>query len=227
MKCQNCGYNNDEDAVFCVNCGTHLRKRPSGISTSTKMLIVVVIVLVLGLGVVSGMLIMTKQTNSISNAPSNNTSRNFSQSSNSTSQSNSQYKTYSNGIVSFQYPSSWDVLSNNSNSMVLVGLSNNPSFSVYDESKYGYKSLAEYVADSKKERTNAGNIILSEQSTSVDGLPAYEIVYKYENLIQQIVLVEKLPGSTYYALVGVDSQDHFDQSRPIFNQIVNNFQFLA
>lgn len=226
MRCQNCGYNNDEDAEFCVNCGTNLGKR-SGIGTSTKLLIVVVVVLVLGLGVVSGMLLMSNQTQSAANASANGTTNNSGQTSIPTDQSNTQYKTFSNGIVNFQYPFSWDVLPNNANSMVLVGLSGNPSFSVYDESKYGYKSLSDYVSGSKKERTKAGNVILSEQSITVDGLPAYEIVYQYENLIQQMVLVEKSPGSKYYVLVGVDTTGHFDQSRPIFNKIVNNFEFLS
>lgn len=230
MRCPKCGHDNDADAEFCVNCGVNLRRTlsggmctPKGMDTSVKILILVVIVLVLGIGLVSGMLFMQNQANPTTSV--NNTTGDVSQTTTQTDQ-NSQYKTFSNGIVHFQYPSSWDVLPNNANSMVLVGLSNNPSFSVYDESKYGFTSLSESVSSSKRERTKVGNVILSEQSLTVDGLPAYEIVYQYENLIQQIVLVEKSPGSKYYSLVGVDSLDHFDQSRPIFNQIINSFEFL-
>ena len=79
---------------------------------------------------------------------SNNTINNTTNGGGSTNPtgSNAQYKTYSNSVVSFQYPSSWNVLSNNANTMVIVGVSSYPDFSVYNESKYGYTSLSNYVS---------------------------------------------------------------------------------
>jgi hypothetical protein len=61
--------------------------------------------------------------------------------------------------------------------MTMVGFSNYPSFSVYDESKYGYTNLADYVSRSKSQMTANGYSIISEQSNTVDGLSADEIVY--------------------------------------------------
>lgn len=232
MYCPECGTNNDADAKFCVNCGANLRSTLSsrvdtvnGMSASVKILIIAVIVLVLGIGLVSGMLIMQNQANPATNISVNDSTGDVSQS--KPANQNPQYKTFSNSVIYFQYPSSWDVLPNNANSMVLVGLSNNPSFSVYDESKYRFTSLSDSVSESKKARTKEGNTIISERSLTVDGYPAYEIIYQWENLYQQIVLVEKSPGSKYYALVGVDSQTNFDKSSPIFNQIVNSFKFTS
>lgn len=230
MICDNCGHKNDADAKFCEKCGSNMKT--SAMPTSTKMLIIVVIVLVAGLGFVSGMLLMNNQAKLISNTVANNTTGNGSQSSSQTTQSNSQYKTYSNGIVSFQYPSAWSVLPNNANTMVIVGVSSYPAFSVYNESKYGFKSLSEYVSSSKNGQGNNGYTVRSEQSTTVNGLPAHEIVYQGKNgdgvmIIQQMELIEKSPGSQYFVLVGVDTVDHYDQERSTFNQIVNSFKFLS
>lgn len=223
MRCQKCGHINDADASFCENCGSNFNK--SSIPTSTKILIFVVIVLVAGLGLVSGMMLMNNQPNPVTNDTVNNSTGDVSPTTTQTTQTNSQYKTFSNGIIYFQYPSSWDILPNNANTMVIVGGSEYPSFSVYNESKYGHTSLSDYVSQSKNGMTKEGYSILSEQSRTVNGYPAYEIVYQGETIIEQMVLVEKSPGSQYFALVGVDYIDDFNQDRPIFNQIVNSFQF--
>lgn len=76
MYCKNCGYENDDDASFCENCGANLRptyyEKPSlGMSTTNKILIVVVIVLIAGISIAAGMLLMSK-------APVNNTTNNVS-----------------------------------------------------------------------------------------------------------------------------------------------------
>ncbi len=226
MKCQNCGHQNDADAEFCEKCGTKL-KETSGMLTSTKMLIVVMIVLVAGLGLVSGMMLMKNQNNPTGNTAVNNTTADVSDSPSQTTQSGSSYKTFSNGIIYFQYPSSWDVLPNSANTMAIVGFSSYPDFSVYNESKYGHKSLAEYVSTSKSGMTKDGYTILSEQSRTVNGLPAYEIIYQGQTITQQMVLVEKSTGAQYFALVGVDKIDHFEKERPTFNQIINSFKFLS
>lgn len=225
VKCPNCGHINDADAKFCENCGANLRVS-GGMPTSTKVLMVVVIVLVLGLGLVSGMLLVNNQAKPITNTSADNATANVSQSPTQTAQSSSQFKSYSNGVISFQYPSSWDVLPNIPNTMVIVGLSNYPSFSVYNESKYGHTSLSDYVSHSKTQMISNGYIVKSEQSRTVNGLPAYEIVYQGKTISQEMVLVEKSPGSQYFALVGVDNVDHFDQVKSTFNQIVNSFKFL-
>jgi hypothetical protein len=172
--------------------------------------------------------------NKIGTAPVTNSSVN--QSVNSTSSSvpvsNSQFKTFSNGVIYFQYPSSWDVLPNTANIMAIVGFSNYPSFSVYDESKYGYTTLAAYSSSSKSQMTANGYTILSEQNNMVDGLSGDEIVYQGQSndgkmITQQMELVEKTPGSQYYALVGVDNTDNYDQDSSTFNQIINSFKFTS
>ncbi|MGA2676140.1 MAG: PsbP-related protein [Methanobacterium sp.] len=230
MRCQNCGHENDPDAKYCEKCGSNLNK--SGMPSSTKILIVVVIILVAGLGLVSGMMLMKNQQQlSSSNNTINNTTNGGSGSNNPTG-SNAQYKTYSNGLVSFQYPSNWNVLPNNANTMVIAGVSSYPAFSVYNESKYGYTSLSAYVSSSESYQTSLGYSIRSEQSTTVDGFPAYEIVYQEESgsgvmVVQQMDLVELSPGSQYFALVGVDTIDHYDQEISTFNQIISSFKFLS
>ena len=235
MKCSNCGQENDADAKFCEKCGSNLNKsgvpEKSGMPDSTKILIVVVIVLVAGLGLVSGILLMKNHQSppGLSNPTiNNNTSTNGG--SNNPIGSNVQYKTFSNGVVSFQYPSNWNVLPNNANTMVIVGLSSYPAFSVYNESKYGYTSLSEYVSSSESYQTSLGYSIRSEQSTTVDGFPAYEILYQEETgngimVVQQMELVELSP-SQYFALVGVDTINDYDQESSTFNQIINSFKFL-
>ncbi len=231
MRCKNCGHENDPDAKYCEKCGSNLNK--SGMPPSTKILIVVVIILVAGLGLVSGMMLMKNQQQlpvSTNNTISNTTSGGGG-STNPTS-GNSQYKTYSNGIISFQYPSNWNVLPNNANTMVIVGVPSYPAFSVYNESKYGYTSLSEYVSSSESYQTSLGYSIRSEQSTSVDGFPAYEIVYQEESgsgvmVVQQMELVELSPGSQYFALVGVDTVDNYNQEVNTFNQIISSFKFLS
>jgi hypothetical protein len=231
MRCQNCGHENDPDAEFCEKCGSNLKK--SSMPDSTKILIVVVIVLVAGLGLVSGILLMKNHQSppGLSNPTiNNNTSTNGG--SNNPIGSNVQYKTFSNGVVSFQYPSNWNVLPNNANTMVIVGLSSYPAFSVYNESKYGYTSLSEYVSSSESYQTSLGYSIRSEQSTTVDGFPAYEILYQGETgdnimVVQQMELVELSPGSQYFALDGVDTVDNYNQESSTFDQIINSFKFLS
>ena len=230
MRCQNCGHENDPDAKYCEKCGSNLNK--SGMQSSTKILIVVVIILVAGLGLVSGMMLMKNQQQLP--VSSNNTINNTTNGggSNNPTGSNAQDKTYSNGVVSFQYPSTWNVLPNNGNTMVIVGVSSYPAFSVYNESKYGYTSLSAYVSSSESYQTSLGYSIRSEQSTTVDGFPAYEIVYQEESgsgvmVVQQMDLVELSPGSQYFALVGVDTIDHYDQEISTFNQIISSFKFLS
>ncbi len=232
MKCQNCGHENDADAKFCEKCGSNLNK--SSMPASTKILIVVVIVLVAGLGLVSGILLMKNQQSlpGLSNHTINNNNTSTSGGSTNPTGSNVQFKTFSNGVISFQYPANWNVLPNNANTMVIVGLSSYPAFSVYNESKYGETSLSGYVSSSKSQMTSNGYSIRSEQSTTVDGFPAYEILYQGEtgdNIMvdQQMELVELSPGSQYFALVGVDTVDHYDQERSTFDQIINSFKFIS
>ncbi len=243
MICPKCGHKNDMDATFCENCGANLKTNFSGgsrkpvkkeerINKSTKILIVVCIILVAGLGITAGALI---EMNKVGTAPvTNNTS--VSPSVNSTSNnvpvSNAQYKTFSNGVIYFQYPSSWNVLPNTVNIMVIVGFTGYPSFSVYDESKYGYTSLAAYASSSKSQMNANGYTILSEQSNMVNGLSGEEIVYQGQSsdgkmITQQMELVEKTPGSQYFALVGVDNTDNYDQDSSTFNQIINSFKFIS
>jgi hypothetical protein len=243
MICPKCGHKNDMDATFCENCGANLKTNFSGgsrkpvkkeerINKSTKILIVVCIILVAGLGITAGALI---EMNKVGTAPvTNNTS--VSPSVNSTSNnvpvSNAQYKTFSNGVIYFQYPSSWNVLPNTANIMVIVGFTGYPSFSVYDESKYGYTSLAAYASSSKSQMNANGYTILSEQSNMVNGLSGEEIVYQGQSsdgkmITQQMELVEKTPGSQYFALVGVDNTDNYDQDSSTFNQIINSFKFIS
>lgn len=73
MQCQNCGYDNDEDALFCEKCGSNLKQQSfgrfnqtksekEGMRTSTKVLIVVCIVLVVALGITAGALFLNKGT---------------------------------------------------------------------------------------------------------------------------------------------------------------------
>jgi len=240
VKCENCGHDNDNDAAFCEHCGAKLKtilssitypretiKKEEGIAQSTKILIVICVILVAGLGITAGALMQMNKSGGT--VPLTNNSS-VSQSSN-TIGSNVQYKSFSNGVISFKYPSNWDVLPNTSNIMAIVGFPHYPSFSVYDESKYGYTSLSAYVSSSKTQMTSNGNSIQSEQNKIVDGLPAYEIVYQGKSgngkmITQQMELVEKSPGSQYFALVGADTTDHYDQDSATFNQILNSFKFI-
>jgi hypothetical protein len=233
MRCQNCGHINDSNAKFCEKCGTNLNKAPSeAMSNTTKVLIIAVVILVGSLGLVSGMMLMNNQAKPITNTTVNNTNGNVSGTPTQTTQSGSQYKTFSNGVIYFQYPSNWNVLPNTANTMAIVGFSSYPAFSVYDESKYGHTSLSDYSSHSKSQMANNGYSVRSEQSRIVNGFPADEILYQGKTgdgimVIQQMELVEKSPGSQYFALVGVDTVDHFDQERSTFNQIVNSFKFLS
>ncbi len=191
------------------------------------LLIVIIIVLVAIVGVAAGY-IFYGSLNHTTTVNNNSTTSG----SNNPSDSNVQYKTFSNGIVSFQYPSNWNILPNNNNTMVIVGFSSYPAFSVYNESKYGYTSLSEYVSSSESYQTSLGFSITSEQSTTVDGFPAYEIIYQGETsdgimIVQQMELVELSPGSQYFALVGVDTTTDYNQDSNTFNQIINSFKFLS
>ncbi|HOI71074.1 MAG TPA: PsbP-related protein [Methanobacterium sp.] len=228
MKCSKCGHDNDYDATFCEKCGINL-KAP-GMSTLTRGLVVVAIILIAAIGMVAATMMTSQQPTTTS--PTNSKSLDdkptseVSQTPTQETESGSAYKTYSNGIISFQYPSSWDVLSNGANSMAVVGSSDYPKFSVYDESKYGHTSLADYVESSKIGMEEDGYTVNSERSTTVDGLPAYEIIYQGKTIILHMVLVEKSPGQKYYALEGSDYIDNYGQSESIFNQIINSFKFL-
>lgn len=243
MMCRNCGHENDSDAAFCEKCGTNLNESlgissanldhasKEGISTLSKVLIVIVIVLVGALGVFGGMYLMGNQTKPLANNTTASTDTPTTENSQTTDTTTPAYKTYSNGIISFQYPFSWSVLENNANTMVIVGYSNYPAFSVYNESKYGHTSLNDYVTQSKSGMKKNGYNILSEQSLKVDGLPAYQVVYQGKNgtgvlIIQDMVLVERSPGSQYFALVGVDKSENYDQVKGTFTYIINSFKFL-
>lgn len=226
MKCKNCGHNNDYDAAFCEKCGANLKTSPGGMTTLSKTLIVVVIILVGILGVFGGMYLMGNQTKPVSNNTTQTADDTATDNSQSTDSISPAYKSFSNGIISFQYPSSWDVLPNGANTMVIVGGENYPHFSVYDESKYGHTSLSDYVSSSKKGMKEDGFTVRSQRSTTVDGLPAHEIIYQGDSKILHMVLVEKSPGLKYFALEGSDNLDHYEQSKTTFNQIINSFQFL-
>ena len=243
VRCQKCGHTNDEDATFCENCGANLTsfssgfpresvKNEGGMNKSVKILIVVCVILVAGLGITAGALMEMNKSGTV---PVTNTSS-VNQSTNPTSSnshtSTSQYKTFSNGEIYFQYPSSWGVLPNTVNIMAIVGFSNYPTFNVYDESKYGYTTLAAYVSSSKSQMTAKGYTVISEERNVVDGLSADEIVYQGQSsdgkmITQQMDLVEKTPGSQYFALVGVDNVDNYDQDSSTFNQIINSFKFTS
>lgn len=225
MRCRKCGNDNDSDATFCEKCGANLRA-PEGMSSLSKGLVVAVIILVAILGVVAGAM-MNNQTTPTNNTSTNETTNDTGQTSTQTTNPTTPaYKTFSNGIISFEYPSSWDVQPNGANTMAVVGGSDYPHFSVYDESKYGQTSLAEYVATSKKGMKEDGFTVRSEESTTVDGYPAYKLIYQGENKVLHMVLVEKTKGSKYYALEGSDYISNYGQSSSIFNRIVNSFQFL-
>ena len=49
MFCKNCGYENDDDALYCENCGANLSSinspSSSGLGKTNKILIVVVLIL--------------------------------------------------------------------------------------------------------------------------------------------------------------------------------------
>jgi hypothetical protein len=80
--------------------------------------------------------------------------------------------------------------------------------------------------------TANGYSIISEQNNIVDGLSADEIVYQGQSsdgktITQQMDLIEKTPGSQYFALVGVDNVDNYDQDSSTFNQIINSFKFTS
>jgi hypothetical protein len=80
--------------------------------------------------------------------------------------------------------------------------------------------------------TAHGYTILSEQNNIIDGLSWDEIVYQGQSsdgkmITQQRELVEKTPGSQYFALVGVDNTDNYDQDSSTFNQIINSFKFTS
>lgn len=227
MRCQKCGHNNDLDATFCEKCGANLRA-PTGMSSLTKGLIVAVIVLIAILGVVAGAMMLNHQTTLTNNNTSvNETADNSGQTTTQTpAQTTSAYKTFSNGVISFKYPSSWDVLPNGANTMAVVGGSDYPHFSVYDESKYGQTSLSEYVSTSKKGMKEDGYTVRSEGSTTVDGYPAYKLIYQGENKVLHMVLVEKSPGSKYFALEGSDYMNQYEQDVNTFNEIINSFNFV-
>lgn len=75
IKCENCGYINDDDSTFCEKCGAKIKstissraitqeplKREEGMEKSTKILIIVVIILIAGLGISAGVLIEMSKT---------------------------------------------------------------------------------------------------------------------------------------------------------------------
>lgn len=246
-KCENCGHENDEDAAFCENCGANLNstfsakpfprksiKKEDTMAQSTKILIIVCVILVAGLGITAGALIQMSKVGTVPGTNSSSISQQTNATGSNAPVNNVQYpyKSFSNGVISFKYPSSWGILPDTSNIMAIVGLPHYPSFSVYDESKYGYSSLADYVSSSKSYMTANGFSIQSEQSKMVDGLQAHEIIYQGKSgngkmIIQQIELVEKSPGLQYFALVGADTTDNYDQDNSEFNQIINSFKFIS
>lgn len=76
LYCKNCGYENDDDASFCENCGANLRPNYSqsstGMSSTNKILIFVVIVLIAGIGIAAG--VMLTSITPVNNTTTNNTS---------------------------------------------------------------------------------------------------------------------------------------------------------
>ena len=75
MFCKNCGYENDDDALYCENCGANLSSinspSSSGLGKTNKILIVVV--LILGISVIAGMMLISKApvANNTSNVTNN------------------------------------------------------------------------------------------------------------------------------------------------------------
>ena len=115
--------------------------------------------------------------------------------------------------------------------MVIVGVSSYPDLVFIMNLNMGIQAY-QLCLSSESYQTSIGYSIRSQQSTSVDGFPAYEIVYQENSgsgvmVVQQMDLVELSPSSQYFALVGVDTVDHYDQESNTFNQIISSFKFLS
>lgn len=90
MFCKKCGHENEDDGMYCENCGANLSSTnssssstSSGLGKTNKILIVAVVVLILGIGVVAGTLLISKApvANNTSNTSNitNNTAVNVSE----------------------------------------------------------------------------------------------------------------------------------------------------
>ena len=82
MKCPKCGFNNDEDAKFCEQCGISLNAgskiiREIKTNSNVKYLAILCIVLVVGIGITAGM-VLNKNTNNESSIVGNNSTGNMS-----------------------------------------------------------------------------------------------------------------------------------------------------
>ena len=75
MKCENCDFENDDDAKFCEKCGFELKssipRQKKGMKNSIKLLVVILIILIAALALVSGMLLQLNKSPSISNQSPN------------------------------------------------------------------------------------------------------------------------------------------------------------
>jgi hypothetical protein len=148
VYCKNCGYENDDDASFCENCGAFLSpyssSKPSGMSSTNKILIVAVIVLILGVGIAAGVLLTSK-------APVNNTTANVTNPVTTTNSStnpvvpilidsgNISGDNLWGGRGSFTY--SWETYQNTENNLVIYSKFINPSSTVDNTNNQPDKTL--------------------------------------------------------------------------------------
>jgi len=71
--CKKCGHENEDDALYCENCGADLSSpQPSGMSKTNKILIIVVVVLIASVGLTAGILLTSKSP--VTNNTTDNTS---------------------------------------------------------------------------------------------------------------------------------------------------------
>jgi hypothetical protein len=298
MYCQNCGSINDDNAKFCVNCGSKIIKKigrnPAAVKKkikiqnkgkNTKALLILLVIIIAGVGIASGIILNKSMSNPLdySNIPptpylttayypdspetevasdklssqinetftiigvgittsillnqsiDNQTSKKPTNTNKSkkieTNESSPQLtQTYNENGIYFNFPSNWNILnSENSNQIVKVGIAGNPTFRVDKYSQNSYNNLSNYVNESKKEIRNSGYELLSENRQSVNGLPAYELIFQGKSsngeTEKQMYLLIEDKKNQYFAIVIVDLADSFTQTRSTFDQIIKTFKF--
>jgi hypothetical protein len=129
MKCTECGFENDEDAKFCENCGASLKtksSKPEKIKNN-KILLIIVIAAIIGIWIIGGALKSSYSDN-------NNNKENYTYVTGSYN---------SNGIY-FELPGGWKARNGGNSSYLSKALLENSDINLYVY-KYDDENLTGYI----------------------------------------------------------------------------------
>lgn len=152
---------------------------------------------------------------------------------NNTQTTNLPRQTYNNNEISFNYPTSWEMVPAEN----IETIHDDPDFYrivavspqgadptlVSIQRTYSNAQLANKVSAKKQRIENSNGQVLSEKTFTLDGVPAVALTYEYSNLQYRFLAVYLEKNGIVYALVLGAEKGAFGNNAGNFEMILNSF----